>query len=450
MIYDLPMDWSRRDLLIAGAAAAIAPPWKTLMTQQTNEPLPSDRVARFESMAFGMFLHFGLYSKLGRGEWVMHQEKIPREEYMKLMDGWDVPNFSGRAIGKLCREAGAKYATMTSRHHDGFSLYDTHGLCPWDVTKTPAGRDIVRDFVDGCRAEGVLPMLYHTTLDWSDPRFENDWKGYQQYLRDSVEIICSNYGPLGGIWFDGNWSKREADWELDALYAVVRKHQPEAMLINNTGIEEGGRLVHKEIDAVTFERGRPEPIQRKGMEKYVAGEMCHTCNFHWGTGSRDFNFLSPGAAIEELCRSRGAGANLLLNLGPLGDGSLPAYESELFRVMGQWIRLHGGDAGPVYKGRVRPIRGEGEDFGLAVGDDLYLFVFELTATGDTRATGVKPRGAGDRPFTGIPEGYTQAVWMDSGAKLKLEHQGDGKSVLGATGYPYGTNTVVRVARLTRG
>ena len=183
-----------------------------MSSQDIPSPLP--RVQQFESMAFGIFVHFGLYSLLKKGEWAMHLHNIPRDEYMKLMDEWAVPDFDGRALARLAKEAGAKYITLTSRHHDGFSLYDSRGLCQWDVTKTPAGRDIIKDFTDGCRAEGIIPCLYHTTLDWSEPRFNNDWKGYQQYLRDSVEIICSNYGELGAVWLDGNWSKRDADWEL--------------------------------------------------------------------------------------------------------------------------------------------------------------------------------------------------------------------------------------------
>ena len=300
----------------AGVAAVTAADSVNAQSDSQAIPVPAPRVARFERMGFGMFVHWGLYSQIGKGEWAKHFQKIPTDEYMKLMKTFTAKDFNGREWARTAKRAGMKYITLTSRHHDGFSLYDTRGLSPYDATKTPAKRDLIKEFVEGCRAEGIVPMLYHTTLDWTEPRFEKDFPAYLQYLRDSVEIVCTRYGPLGGLWFDGNWSKKGADWQEDKLYAMIRKHQPEALIINNTGIQEGGRLGNPEIDSVTFERGRPKPLDRRGHPKYVAAEMCHTMNFHWGIGARDFNYLSPAHVIEELCLSRRAGANLLMNLGP--------------------------------------------------------------------------------------------------------------------------------------
>ncbi|MBL8066859.1 MAG: alpha-L-fucosidase [Armatimonadetes bacterium] len=440
------MQLSRRQLLQSALAAH--PVARMLMSISPNQDRTLPRIAKFEKLAFGIFVHFGLYSLLQKGEWAMHLHNIPRDEYMKLMDKWEMPDFSGRKLAQLAKSAGAKYITLTSRHHDGFSLYDSHGLDPWDVTKTPAGRDIVREFVDGCRAEGIVPCLYHTTLDWSDPRFENDWKGYQQYLRDSVEIICSNYGPLGTVWFDGNWSRPDADWELDALYSMVRKHQPEALIINNTGIGEEGKLVHPEIDAVTFERGHAERPKIAEGEKVYTGEMCMTSNYHWGSAGRDYNMISPATVIEYLCRTRHAGANFLMNLGPTKTGALPEYETALFHLVGEWVRLFGGDDNPIYLRNLDPIEGEGGDFGVRNGDDAYLFVFDLTATADPRASGTTARGTVPRTFKNPGGPYNRAVWMDSGQELKIDQDG-GSLTLHPTGYPYGTNTVVRVAKLVR-
>jgi len=121
--------------------------------QAVPEPLPG--VARFEGQAYGLFLHWGLYSQLGRGEWVMHHEKIPRDTYRKLRDTFTAKAFDGRAIARMAREAGMRYITLTSRHHEGFSLYDTRGLSDWDVMHSPAKRDLIKEFVDGCRAEGI-------------------------------------------------------------------------------------------------------------------------------------------------------------------------------------------------------------------------------------------------------------------------------------------------------
>jgi alpha-L-fucosidase len=446
------MAMTRRSLLKTSAAAglgslsAVAAPAQE--AADAAIPVPAPRVARFERMGFGMFVHWGLYSQIGRGEWAKNFQKIGTDEYMKLMKSFTAKDFSGREWARAAKRTGMKYITLTSRHHDGFSLYDTRGLSPYDVTHTPAKKDLIRDFVEGCRAEGIVPMLYCTTLDWSEPRFEKDFPAYLQYLRDSLEILCTRYGPIGGFWFDGNWSKPKADWQEDRLYTLIRKHQPEALIINNTGIGSGGKLGHPEIDSVTFERGRPQALDRRGHPKYVAAEMCHTMNFHWGIATNDYNMLSPAHVIEELCLARRAGANLLMNLGPEAQGRLPEYETAAFARVGDWIRLHGGDSGPIYQGRPVMISGEGDDFALGLDGDLYLFILSLTPTANTQAHGTGARGPGKRVFSGVERAYGSAAWMDNGETLKLEHDPAGKKLtLHATGYPYGTNTVVRVARL---
>lgn len=448
------MSLTRRTLLQSTAAAAGLGSLGFFEAAAAQEgggaiPVPAPRIARFERMGFGMFVHWGLYSQLGKGEWVKNNYKIPDDEYFKLMKTFTAKDFNGREWARTAKRAGMKYITLTSRHHDGFSLYNTRGLSPIDVTHTRAGRDLIKEFTDGCRAEGILPMLYHTTLDWSEPRFKSDFPAYLQYLRDSIEILCTHYGPIGGFWFDGNWSKRDADWQEDRLYAVIRKHQPEALIINNTGIGAGGKLGNPEIDSVTFERGRPKALDRRGHPKYVAAEMCHTMNFHWGIAKNDFNMLSPAHVIEELCLARRAGANLLMNLGPEAQGKLPAYETAAFRRVGDWIALHGGDEGPIYQGRPTTITGQGDDFALELNGQLYLFILNLTATANAQAQGTTARGPGKRVFSNVPRAYSQAEWMDSGEKLKLEYDPSARNLtLNATGYPYGTNTVVRVARLS--
>jgi alpha-L-fucosidase len=442
---------TRREMLKSTAgligSAAMAGEGKILAAQEKPIPAPAPRIARFERLGLGIFMHFGLYSQYERGEWTENIHKVPRDEYLKKMETFTAKDFHGREFARLAKRAGAKYITLTSRHHEGFSLYDTLGLSPLDVTHTPCKRDLIKDFVEGCRAKSILPMLYHTTLDWNDPRFESDFPAYLKYLRDSVELLCTRYGPIGGFWFDGNWSKPKADWQEDQLYAVIRRHQPEAMIINNTGIDALGKLGNPELDSVTFERGRPTPLDRRGAPKYIAAEMCHTLNFHWGTAAKDFNYLSPAHVIEELCYARRAGANLLMNFGPTATGGIPEYEGAALHKVGDWIRLMGGDDGPIYQGRPAGIAGEGEDFGLMVGNNLYLFVFDLTPTSDTRVH-TKSRGAGPRTFEGVAGHYDTASWLDNGEPLKLE-QDSSTITLHATAFPYGVNTVVRVAKLPR-
>ena len=236
-------------------------------------PIPEKRIADFEKLGFGLFIHWGLYAQIGKGEWVMNLADIPKEEYAKLAATFTAENFSGREIARTAKKAGMKYAVLTTRHHDGFSLYDTCGLNDFDAPHAACKRDLVRDFVDGCNSEGILPFFYHTTLDWREESFRTDFKEYQKYLRRSVEILCTNYGKIGGLWFDGNWSRTDVDWEEDALYSLIRKNQPDAMIINNTGLDARGFIGKSYIDSVTFEQGKPSRMNREGAPKYVASEM---------------------------------------------------------------------------------------------------------------------------------------------------------------------------------
>jgi alpha-L-fucosidase len=309
---------------------------------------------------------------------------------------------------------------------------------------TLAKRDLIKDFVEGCRAEGILPLLYHTTLDWYQKSFHDDFDAYLDYLRKSVEVLCTHYGPLGGFWFDGNWSKKDADWREDELYGLIRRLQPEAMIVNNTGLHRRGAKGHPEIDSVTFEQGRPTPLDRRGMKKYVAGEMCQTMNRHWGIGINDFAYMGPPQIIENLCACRKVGANYLLNVGPTATGAIPDYEAAALGRVGDWVRMH---ADAIYDGRPCGIEAEGDDFGLCTGGNTYLFVHKLGVRGDKNVT-VGPSGAGPRTFRGVKHKVTSAEWVDNGQKLKFQQDlAAGTLTVHATGFPYGTNTVVRVVRL---
>ena len=391
-------------------------------------PAPLPRIAEFEKFGMGMFIHWGLYSQLGRGEWVMFQEKIPKQEYMKLADTFTAEYFDSRAIAALAKRAGMKYITITTRHHDGFSLYDTKGLSVFDAPHSAAGRDLIREFVDGCRAEGIVPFFYHTTLDWNREEFETDFPSYLQYLRDSVEILCTNYGKIGGLWFDGNWSRKGADWEEDRLYAVIRKHQPDCVIINNTGTEARGKTGDREIDSVTFEQGRPEPMNRDGMEKYLAAEMCNTMNLHWGYAENDLNYQSLPALIENLCACRKVGANYLLNIGPDGKGDVPLMQRALLEGLGSWVRTCGDPA--VYEGKPTEIRAREKDFALRSGGKYWFFIHG------------QPEG--HESFAGIDGKIKSLRWVDDGKEIPFGQNGN---VLNAEfdGYGYGKNLVVRVA-----
>ncbi len=406
-------------------------------------PVPEKRVSAFEEMGLGMFVHYGLYSQLGRGEWVRYLENIPGDVYDGLADTFTASAFDGQALARLAKAAGARYITLTTRHHDGFSLYDTKGLSTFDAPHSAAGRDLIRSFVDGCRTEGITPFFYHTTLDWRHPAFTEDFPAYLQYLRDSIEVLCTEYGPIGGFWFDGNWSKPDADWEEDALYAVIRKHQPEVIIVNNTGLDARGEVGNPAIDSVTFEQGRPEPMNREGMKKYYAAEMCHTMNAHWGHGAADLNYKSLPDLIETLCACRRAGANYLLNIGLMGEGDVSLMQRALMTGVGDWIRMAGHDS--VYKGKPCGVVGHGRDFALRDGDRIWFYIHSLSSGGDSHVTVDDGCEAGERVFDGLCGAVEDLHWTDNGEELSSRFA-NGRFYLKTTGYTYGKNLVVRVAQ----
>ncbi len=406
-------------------------------------PIPESRIAKFENMGFGMFIHYGIYSQLGCGEWVMDIAQIPKEEYVKLADTFTAEDFDAKAIARTAKAAGMNYITLTTKHHDGFCLYDTKGLCDYDAPHSACGRDLIREFVDACNEEGIMPMFYHATLEWYHEEFETDFPKYLQYLRDSVEILCTQYGKIGGLWFDGNWSKPAGtDWEEDKLYEVIRRHQPDAIIVNNTGLDARGAVGNPEIDSVTFEQGRPSPMNREGMPKYLAAEMCHTMNDHWGYGKCDLNYKSLPEMIETLCACRKVGANYLLNVGPEGQGKIPDMQKTMIEAMGTWINECGQC---IYEGKPSKIEGEYKNFALEADGKAYLFIHGLNVLGSAHVI-VAGGGLGYKYFKKVDRKVKSAKWTDNGEELEFVQNGEHLWV-NATGFPYGCNFVVRIVEI---
>lgn len=412
------------------------------MQQANAVPTAPQYIKDFEQLGLGMFVHFGLYSQLGKGEWVQKLRNVPTEEYMALKETFNPVGMA--EIVSVGKAAGCKYICLTTRHHDGFSLYDTQGLNDYDAPHALCGRDLVREFVDECRKVDIVPFFYHTTLDWYNPDFYENFKEYLGYLRRSVELLCTNYGEIGGLWFDGNWSRKNDDWQEDALYSMIRRLQPRAMIVNNTGLEARGAKGNEYIDSLTYERGLPLPIDRTGMTKYVAGEMCETLNNHWGDAD-DFDYKSPRQIIEEICDCRKVGANMLLNIGPAGDGTVPPMSRAIMHTVGCWMRLYGK---AVYNGRPYLAEVGRRDFILRdIKDEktFYLFKYDLGCHGDQNVT-VASGGDGVVRFDGFAGEVESVAWMDNGQALDFTCAGQTLTVA-CTTYPYGQNHCVRVAEI---
>jgi len=407
-----------------------------------------DYIKQFEKLGMGMFVHFGVYSVLGEGEWSRKNGRLSHEEYDALYKEFNpAPDWATRLVD-TAKAAGCKYITLTTRHHDGFSLYDTCGLSDYDAPHSAAGRDLIREFVDACRAADIIPFFYHTLLDWIVPSYTENFKEYLVYLRRSVEILCTNYGKIGGIWFDGQWDKihKEDDWEEDALYAMIRSHQPDAMIINNTGLSALGALGHIELDSVTFERGRPKPINLETSPKYIASEMCQIFGDHWGYAAHDFNFKSLRQIIEDLCVCRRFGANFLINVGPMANGYLRPLDDAMMRTLGEWVSLN---EEALYD--VRPtgidIADKEKDFILRGKDCDYLFFHDLPLRGSVNVVKGEPFPVSLTDSFTYDKTVKSITWLDEEQSVNFEQDGNEVTLL-AEPQRYGINLGVRVAKIT--
>ena len=309
---------------------------------------------------------------------------------------------------------------------------------------TPCGRDLVKEFVEACREEDILPILYHTTLDWVHPDFDNDFDAYLEYLSKSVEILCTHYGKIGGLWFDGNWSKRDADWKLDEFYGMIRRLQPDAMIINNTGLSRQGEAGHPELDSVTFEQGQATPMDREGKAKYITAEMCQTMNRHWGIAAHDLDYKSPRQMIERLCHARKVGANYLLNIGLTGQGGVTKMTEALLEVIGQWTAMAKDS---LYDGKVCDIRCSHEkDFVLEKDGAAYVYVHDLPLLGPKDVVAAYESTDEDHSLSNLHRKVKSIRWIDNGEELLFSQTEDVCSYR-AVGFPYGSHWIVRVAKV---
>lgn len=391
-------------------------------------------IREFQELGLGLFVHFGLYSVIGKGEW--YSSKMQGEErraYEKTAEKFAVKKNWAKELVAVAVAAGAKYINITTRHHDGFSLYDARGLSDFDAPHSASGRDLIAEFVQACNEKGILPFFYHTLLDWHNEDYQKNFPAYIDYLTDSVELLCKNYGKIGGFWFDGYWDKPDADWKFDRLYGTIRRWQPTAMIINNTGLNALGQVSHREIDSVTFERGRPSFVDNSDRPR--AGEMCEGLTDHWGYAERDLCTKSIREVVETYVDCRRYGCNLLLNTGLTGDGSVTAAERDVLCGLGKWISYTGGF---LYEAVPSAVRADGAAV-LAGKDGLYLCVnrvpmeanANVTRAEDKRTVRLRTR-----------RNVLSAVWLDNGKEVSREGH-----TLVVDPFEYGTSLGCRVAKV---
>jgi alpha-L-fucosidase len=317
----------------------------------------------FEDARFGMFIHFGVYSVLGDGEWVMNVRPIKGSDYRRLQDIFNPQAFDAKEWVKIAKDAGMKYITFTSRHHDGFSNWDTK-QSDWNIMNTPYGKDLIKQLADECHKQDIKLVLYYSLLDWMRPDYQyetgrtgkksgrtgkSDWDSYIRFMKAQLTELLTNYGPIAGIWFDGYWDQTtdenrtshdtNVDWHCGELYDLIHRLQPNCLVANNHHLPP---LPGE--DYQIFERDVPGE-NKSGLSgqtvSHLPLETCETLNNSWGFNITDDNFKSPKEVIQLLVKTAGRGANLLLNVGPMPNGKIGPEFVERLQKVGEWMNKYG-------------------------------------------------------------------------------------------------------------
>ena len=345
----------------------------------------------FAEDRFGIFIHWGLYSVYGQGEWYMQNAGLDRDEYAKVADAFYPHRFNAKKWVSLVKASGAKYICITTRHHDSFSMWDTKYSDYNIVDATPFKRDILKEIAKECAKQDIALHLYYSHADWyrdDYPRGRTaknvtgrdstriSWESYYKFMNRQLEELLKNYGKVRAIWFDGWWDHDEDavpfDWHLSEQYKLVHKIQPRCLVANNHH-----QTPFPGEDIQVFERDLPGEneygLSGQAISKLPL-ETCQTMNGMWGYKVADQNYKSTDELIRYLVSTAGKGANLLLNVGPQPNGEIPFAAQERLRAMGKWLKangetIYGTEAGDVQE----------QEWGCTTrkGDKLYVHIFEL-------------------------------------------------------------------------
>lgn len=324
------------------------------------------RVDWFTKARFGMFIHWGLYSIPARGEWVKTQERTTTEDYQKYFDEFNPVDYDPKKWAKLAKQAGMKYAVLTSKHHDGFCLFDSK-LTDYKCTNTKAGRDLVREYLEAFRAEGIKVGLYYSLIDWHHPDYphygdrfhpmreneafkdvKHNFDNYLDYMHGQVRELLTNYGKIDIMWFDFSYEKKVGeDWRATELVKMVREIQPHIILDNRLELNaEGfGSLVSGEPTAYSGDFVSPEQIiPPEGIwdanGRPVVWEANATLNNHWGYAQMDHEWKPASMIVRKLVECVSKGGNFLLNVGPDARGTIPPESVKILEKVGDWMKLN--------------------------------------------------------------------------------------------------------------
>jgi alpha-L-fucosidase len=329
------------------------------VAQDEYKPSPENLKNRewFQNAKFGLFVHWGVYSILANGEWVMQETRIPIKQYEKLPSFFNPQDFDPAEWVAMVKKAGMNYIVITSKHHDGFAMYDSK-VSDYDIAdKTPYGKDVLKMLADECKKEDIKLFFYYSHLDWHHPEFyrggrtggditgrqgEGNFPAYIDYMNAQLTELLTGYGEIGGIWFDGIWDKLDADWQLRKTYDLIHKLQPGCLVGNNhhIGIIPGEDFQMFEKDLPGHNSTGWAPDQSIGNLPF---ETCETIsgNGSWGFNIYDKKTKTPDDLIKYMVKAAGYNSNFLLNVGPMPNGNIQPEHVEVLDKMGEWMDKYG-------------------------------------------------------------------------------------------------------------
>lgn len=357
--------------------------------QTKYQPTPENMKTRewFQDAKFGLFIHWGVYSVLGDGEWVMNQQQIPVKTYEKIPSFFNPTQFNPADWVQMAKDAGMKYITITSKHHDGFAMFDSKVSDYNIVKKTPFGKDVLKMLADECRKQGIKLFFYHSQLDWHHPdyfphgRTGGSWTGreekgdmnkYLDYMDTQLSELLTGYGEVGGIWFDGMWDKKDDDWRLEKTYKLIHQLQPAALVGSNHH-----RAPYDGEDFQMFEKDLPGHNTTGFSDEQKVGDLpketCETINNSWGFNLKDDRNKSRKDLIQYLVKSAGYGANFLLNVGPMPNGKIQPEHIDLLKQMGEWTKVYGET---IYGTRGGPLSAREWGVMTQKGNKIYVHILD--------------------------------------------------------------------------
>ena len=382
----------------------------------------------FTESRFGMFIHWGIYSIPARGEWVRSLEKITVDDYQRHFNNFDPVDYDPKKWAKAAKDAGMKYAVMTAKHHDGFCLFDSD-LTDYKCTNTKAGRDLIKEYVEAFRAEGLKIGIYYSLIDWHHPDYptygdkihpmrdneefkdnKHDFDNYLKYMHGQVEELCTGYGKIDLFWFDFSYDDKHGEkWKATELLRMIRSYWPEVLIDNRLeGSGEGyGSLEGENPNEYAGDYVSPEQIiplfpLKNPKSEYIPWEACITMNGHWAYHATDRNFKPADMLIKKLVECVSKGGNLLLNVGPDAKGNIPQESLDILAGIGRWMKknaesIYGCGIAEIPKPEYGRITGKG--------NILYYHVMESQV--------------GAVPLMGIePEKIKRMWYVASGAEIR--------------------------------